>query len=107
MLKAVFLINKLKFLLLDTPNNICFVNKILYEKLIRKYENKEWDTSQMHPSLQAVQNDPDYEVYLRKQEENKALAKFKTFKLAPSVIDTFNPIEFENNEKPREYGRIK
>jgi hypothetical protein len=55
--------------------------------------------------LQAVQNDPEYEKYLIKRNEEKAASRFKATQVVPALLDRFNPLEYEKNEEPREYAK--
>ena len=82
------------------------VNQLLYEKLLKEYGDTEWDTDTMHPALQAVQNDPQYQLYIAKKREEEASAKYKSFSVAPSIMNRFNAKEYENAENPREYPKL-
>lgn len=82
------------------------INQILYEKLKMKYKDSEWDIDFLHPNLQAAQNDPNYQNYLKVKSERDTAVKFKKFFLAPSLVERFNPEEFKKTEKPREYLQV-
>ncbi|OMJ84756.1 hypothetical protein SteCoe_14078 [Stentor coeruleus] len=83
------------------------INRLLYEKLKRKYKDKEWDKTKLHPALQVVQNDPEYKEYVKKYKYNQAAAKFMAFNISPAVIDRFNAEDYEQNERSREFAKIE
>lgn len=82
------------------------INRLLYEKLKRKYQDKEWDETKLHPSLQAVQNDPEYKEYVKKYKYDQAAGKFMAFSISPAVIDRFNAEDYEQTERSREFVKI-
>lgn len=81
------------------------VNQILYEKLLKKTNDNDWDGETIHPALQAAQADPLYEEYLEAVKRKKAIDRFKSFIAAPALIEKFNPDLFEMTERSREFAR--
>jgi curved DNA-binding protein CbpA len=66
------------------------LNDLLFDRLTREYISNQWDTDTMHPSLQVIQQDPQYQEYIKEKREKQALSRFKAFKLAPNVIPKFS-----------------
>lgn len=94
------------YVFMNTVQRDELVNQLLYEKLKKKYEDSEWDMQYLHPTLQAVKNNPEYDRFVKRRNEELAEAKFKAFKLAPAVVERFDAQEFERSEKHREFVKI-
>ena len=66
------------------------LNDLLFDKLSREYMTSDWDTDSMHPSLQVIQKDPQYQEYLKEKREKQAWGRFQAFRVAPNLIPKFS-----------------
>mmetsp|Transcript_5252 Transcript_5252/g.5235 ORF Transcript_5252/g.5235 Transcript_5252/m.5235 type:complete len:87 (+) Transcript_5252:508-768(+) len=83
------------------------VQQALFDKLMRKYEAAEWDQNELHPALQMMKEDPEYQEYVKGVSEKEIYSKFLAFNKAPNIIERVSISAEDKMQKVVSFEKFK